>query len=119
MSFTLHDLNPLVRGDDWSIKLVLTQDGSVLDITGYTYYLTLKSDIDDTDVNAAIQVTASSTGSNATNGILYITADSADTATLEEKTYHYDIQQIDDAGLIQTLLIGKVRVIKDVTRATT
>jgi hypothetical protein len=41
-----------------------------------------------------------------------------ETAVLAAITYHYDIQQIDTSGKVQTLQIGKVKVTKDVTLAT-
>lgn len=117
MSFTSKDLNPLVRGDDWTIKLSVQQNGSVVDITGYTYYFTLKSDIDAADPGD-LQVTASSTGADAAAGIVYINVADTQTNSLEPRTYNYDVQQIDDSGNVQTLLIGKVKVVKDVTRTT-
>lgn len=117
MSYTKKDLAPLVRGDDWTLKLVLTSEGAVLDITGYTFWFTLKANIDDADPGD-LQVTATSVSPDAENGILYITAPKAQTAALAPLSYNYDIQQVDGSGNVQTLLIGKVRVEKDVTRST-
>jgi hypothetical protein len=117
MSFTSKDLNPLVRGDDWTIKLSVQQNGSVVDITGYTYYFTLKADIDAVDPGD-LQVTASSVGADAAAGIVYINVSDTQTNSLEARNYNYDVQQIDDSGNIQTLLLGKVKVVKDVTRTT-
>ena len=76
MSYTARDLSNLVRGDDWTIKLVVNSSGSALNITGYTYWFTLKSNVDDVDPG--------------------------------------DLQ---GAGNVQTLLIGKVKVVKDITRS--
>ena len=122
MSFTARDLDPLVRGDDWTIKLVLKNGSNALDITGYTYKMTLKANIDDADPGA-LQLSAtpsvSDSPTEASQGILYITATDTQTDSLEAKTYNYDVQQKDDTGKIQTLLIGKVKVVKDVTRSTT
>lgn len=121
MSYTSRDLSPLVRGDDWTIKLVLTSDGSALNITGNTYWLTLKENIDDADPGA-LQVTAtpdiSTSPTEASQGIIYIKASRTDTNTLAAKTYNYDVQQVDSSGNVQTLLIGKVKVVKDITRST-
>ena len=122
MSFTARDLDPLVRGDDWTIKLVLKNGSNALDITGYTYKMTLKANIDDADPGA-LQLSATpsvaDSPTEASQGILYITATDTQTDSLEAKTYNYDVQQKDDEGKIQTLLIGKVKVVKDVTRSTT
>ena len=121
MSYTQRDLSPLVRGDDWTIKLTLTSDGSALNITGNTYWLTLKENIDDADPGA-LQVTAtpdvSTSPTEASQGIIYIKASRTDTNTLTAKTYNYDVQQVDSSGNVQTLLIGKVKVVKDITRST-
>ena len=121
MSYTSRDLSPLVRGDDWTIKLVLTSDGSALNITGNTYWLTLKENIDDADPGA-LQVTAtpdvSTSPTEASQGIIYIKASRTVTNTLTAKTYNYDVQQVDSSGNVQTLLIGKVKVVKDITRST-
>lgn len=120
MSYTQRDLSPLVRGDDWTLKLVLTSDNSVLDITGYTFWFTLKANVDDADPGA-LQVTATpdTTGnpSEASQGILYIRASRTLTDTLQTQNYNYDVQQVDDEGNVQTLLIGKVKVVKDITRS--
>ena len=122
MSFTARDLDPLVRGDDWTIKLVLKSGNSPLDITGYTYKMKLKANIDDADPGA-LQLSATpsvaDSPTEASQGILYITATDTQTDSLEAKTYNYDVQQKDGTGKIQTLLIGKVKVVKDVTRSTT
>lgn len=121
MSYTQRDLSPLVRGDDWTLKLVLTSDSSVLNITGYTFWFTLKESVDDTDPGA-LQVTStpdvSTSPTEASQGIIYIKASKSLTNSLAAKTYNYDVQQVDSSGNIQTLLIGKVKVVKDITRST-
>ena len=120
MSYTQRDLSPLVRGDDWTLKLVLTSDSSVLNITGYTFWFTLKESVDDADPGA-LQVTAtpdvSTSPTEASQGIIYIKASKSLTNSLAAKTYNYDVQQVDSSGNIQTLLIGKVKVVKDITRS--
>lgn len=120
MSFTQRDLSPLVRGDDWTLKLVLTAEGTVLDITGYSFWFTLKESIDDADPGA-VQVTASpdisTSPTQASQGVLYITVPKASTDSLAPKTYNYDVQQVDGSGNVQTLLIGKVKVVRDITRS--
>jgi len=120
MSYTQRDLSPLVRGDDWTLKLVLTSDSSALNITGYTFWFTLKESVDDADPGA-LQVTStpdvSTSPTEASQGIIYIKASKSLTNSLAAKTYNYDVQQVDSSGNIQTLLIGKVKVVKDITRS--
>ena len=115
MSFTQKDLDPLVRGDDWNIRLTITSGGSPVDISGFTYYMTLKSNVSNPDPGD-LQVIATPTGTDAQNGILYITASRTDTSTLSPANYNYDIQQEDLSNNVRTLLIGKVKVVADITR---
>lgn len=118
MAFTSKDLDPLVRGDDWSLKLNIKSSNSAVNITGYTYYWTLKENVDDSDSAAALQVTASPTGSAAQAGEVVLTASAASTTQITPQTYNYDVQQINDSGVVQTLLLGKIKVVKDITRST-
>lgn len=117
MTYTAKDLSPLVRGDDWSIKLTITENNSPVNITGYTYWFTLKSNIDSSDPGE-LQVSIVASGANATNGIVYITVPHAST-NITAQTYNYDVQQEDTSSpkTIKTILIGKVKVVKDVTRS--
>jgi hypothetical protein len=117
MAYIQKDLSPLVRGDDWSFKLTVTANGSPVNITGYLYWFTLKDNIDESDPGD-VQVTANPTiNGNPTQGIVYINVSKTLTNSLTPKTYYYDVQQVDAAGKVQTLLIGKVKVVKDVTRS--
>jgi len=120
MSYSQRNLSNLVRGDDWAIKLVVSSSGSVLDITGYTYWFTLKNNVDDADPGALqISVTPDISGnpSEASQGIVYLNVDKSLTDSIEAATYNYDVQQVDPLGTVQTLLIGKVKVVKDITRS--
>ena len=117
MAYTQKDLSPLVRGDDWSFKLTVTANGSPVNITGYSYWFTLKDNIDESDPGD-VQVTANpSVTGNPSQGIVYINVSKSLTNSLVPKTYNYDVQQVDAAGKVQTLLIGKVKVVRDITRS--
>lgn len=118
MSYTAKDLNPLVRGDDWSIKLNITENNSPVNITGYTYWLTLKSDIDSSDPGQ-LQISTVATSPNSNSGIVYINVPHTST-NITAQTYNYDVQQVDTSSptIIKTILLGKVKVVKDVTRST-
>lgn len=116
MSYTAKDLSPLVRGDDWALKLVITSNNVPVDITGYTFWMTLKSDSDMNDPGDLQVTTAALTPEDAAAGIVYIVAAKTITDSLTPANYYYDIQQVDSLGNVQTLMIGRVRVIKDITR---
>jgi len=117
MAYNYKDLSTQVRGDDWTIRCTVTSEGNVVDVTGYTYTWTLKANIDDADPGN-LQVIVVASGVDATNGIVYLNADAINTNTLTPGTYNYDVQQVDTSGTVQTLIIGKVKVVPDVTRST-
>ena len=106
-------LPPFVRGDTWIQKVTITGE----DITGWTFWLTLKLDPTATDVNADAQVSVVASGADAAAGIVYITFTAGDTEDLLPTTYNYDIQYLDLAGAVQTLTYGTVTVIQDITRS--
>jgi hypothetical protein len=116
MSYTAKDLSPLVRGDDWSIKLTITENSAPVVITGYTYWLTLKTDIDSSDPGQ-LQISTVATSPNSASGIVYLNVPHAST-NITPQTYNYDVQQVDTSSptIIKTILLGKVKVVKDVTR---
>ena len=120
MAFKSLDLSPFARGDTWTTKFTLTDSSNTpLDITGFTYWLTLKINQDDADPGVA-QQSVLATGTDATNGIVYITFQPSVTYTLTPRRYYYDLQQVDPTSgspaQITTLLIGKVKVATDITR---
>jgi hypothetical protein len=111
------DLNTFVRGDTWTNKFAFTdENNAAIDITDNVYYLTLKADPEVTDLNADAQATVTATGADALAGIVYVVFSSAQTAALSPGKYFYDLQQVDD-GQVSTLLLGKVKVLRDITLA--
>jgi hypothetical protein len=120
MSFTSYDLKPFARGDTWTTKFTVTDaNDNPIDITGLTYWLTLKTNTDNADPGAA-QVSSIATSPDSNSGIVYMTMQPSTTGTLTPGTYKYDFQQVDNQSpaVVSTLLIGKVRVAADVTRTT-
>lgn len=116
MSFIKKDLQPFARGDDWTLKFTFAnENGTPIDITGYSYWLTLKLDPDLADPGNA-QIRGTSGSPDAANGILYLTIPKAQTSNLVPGTYNYDLQQQDVSNNVRTVLLGKVKVVKDITR---
>jgi hypothetical protein len=99
------------RGED----VVLTDSikdagGAAVNITGWSLQFTLKKAYGD----AAAVLTKSTAGggitiTNGPGGVLQVTIASADTASLEVRTYVYDIQRI-DAGSRAVLSIGNATI---------
>ncbi len=111
------DLSTQVRGDTWSFSFTI-QDytGAAENITSYEYWFTLKSNPDDTDANAVLQEgPIIISAQNGVIGKVYIEIPASQTFYIAPKTYYYDLQEVTPAGVVSTLLLGKIKVIKDVT----
>jgi len=118
MAYKQLNLKPFARGDDWTIKYTMTDEsGTPIDITGNTYWVTLKANRTDSDPGAA-QVSVVASGTNATNGIVIVAISSTVTATITPGTYFYDLQEVDTLGNVYTLLLGRVKVERDITIST-
>ena len=103
------------RGDDCTINLAFKDaDGVAQDITGWTTFITIKSSIDDADVDAVFQedVTVHDTPAD---GLTHFTIPDTDTDDLAGD-YVYDIQYKDSSGLVKTVMKGTFTFTKDVTR---
>jgi len=93
------------------------ENDNPIDINGYTYWMTLKTNANDPDPGIA-QVNQVASGTDATNGIVTLAFEASVTDNITPGTYNYDLQEVDDLGNVYTLLIGKVKVVKDITRST-
>jgi len=103
------------RGDS-SAKGFVIQDsnGVAIDITGFSFKLTVNSEKDPTDqVNE--QFSISGTITDATNGKVAFAPTVTDT-DITPGIYFYDIEQIDSGGLISTLLVAKALIVQDLTK---
>jgi hypothetical protein len=121
MSYIQKDLPNQVRGDTWVFKFYIqTSAGAPEDITGYDYWFTLKTNADDTDANAVVQVGPAVMGVvDAVAGLVTITVTPNITEDVIPGSYFYDLQEVNDSNKVSTLLIGKLKVVKDVTLTST
>ena len=102
-------------GDDFTYTVSLTSNGSPVDLTGYTFYFTVKKNLDDTDLEAVFKKTITSI-SNPTTGVVTITIDRADTLNQTPGEYFYDIKYKDASNNVRTVLEGKFTLTKSVTQ---
>lgn len=103
-------------GDDETIVLTREkQDGTKHDITGWTFWLTVKDHPNDPDSDAVLQKQVTS-HSDPTNGETRIDLTASDTSGLSG-AYRYDIQEETDGGTTNTVLYGTFYVRQDVTEA--
>jgi len=120
MAYTQKNLSSFARGDTWTLKFTIKDsDGDAVDISGNSYWMTLKSSASVEDSSADAQIGPIGAGSpEAASGIIYMNFSATLTESLSPGTYNYDLQEVDSSGNITTLLIGKVQVVRDITRTT-
>lgn len=113
-------------GDDYNIKLrILDNNSNVVDITGYKFWLTLKSSFEETDNLAVLQfntIAGYNNNDDPTQGICYLAVPAALTKPIAAGSYYYDIQQ--EVGTNVTTVLppvadykDKIIVVPEVTRA--
>jgi len=111
---TYKDLN-FNEGDDFPYIVTITDsDGVAVDLTGYTFYMTIKKKKSDPDAIAIFKKTVTSIP-QAAEGIVTITVDRADTLNIQPGIYPYDIKYKDSTGDIRTVIYGNFTIIQGVT----
>lgn len=89
--------------DDVSIVITMTDSNdAAIDITGYVFYFTLKTNVDDA---VALLSKTVSVHTNPTGGITTITLDADDTDTFLGD-YYYDIRYKDTSDKVHTVCTG-------------
>jgi hypothetical protein len=124
MAKYIHDFRV---GDDYSLKLTCNDStGTAIDITGYKFWLTLKTSFDDLDVDAVLQfmtTVGDNVDDDAENGIAHIYVPNVLTKDIPTGKYYYEIQQSTPSGTIMTVIPpvvdykDKVFVAPELTRA--
>jgi hypothetical protein len=106
------------RGDDQTITFTVSKaDGSVQDITSWSFKFTVKESVDDAIADAKFQKATGGSGIALTtplSGILDVTIAANDTVALAGN-YVYDLQGTDGSGNIRTVALARFRVRKNVT----
>ena len=103
------------RGDTFPFTITFTDSsGSAIDITGFTYLLTVDPDPDPSDAtNNLFQNTPVVT--DGPNGVITVTLTPAQ-ADQTPDLYFFDLQQTDTGGFVRTVLKGEWEVVQDVTK---
>ncbi len=103
------------RGDSDSKGFVVQDStGAAVDITGFSFKLTVNSEKDPTTVSNQ-QFTVVGAITDALSGKVAFSPSIVDT-DIAPGTYFYDIEQTDGSGKISTLIIGKCIIIQDITK---
>ena len=103
-------INNFYRGDTENIKIVVSRNGTPIDITGASIVFMMKKSITDLDPQAVITKSAELTNPNAGEAVIILS--STDTA-IEAGRYYYDIQLTDIAENVSTLMCTTVEVKRD------
>lgn len=101
------------RGDTYADVINITSGGAPLDVTGYTFLLTVdpeKAPVDNT--NNVYQLTG--TILDAANGKVEFAPDATQANQLG--SFFYDVQMTDGAGRKRTILAGKYKYVQDITK---
>lgn len=103
------------RGDTYADEIAVTSTITDLpiDITGYSFKLTLDPDKNPIDASGNVYVL---TGSiiDAANGIVGFSPSAVEADQLG--TFFYDIEMTDGAGKIRTIEKGKYKYLQDITK---
>lgn len=107
----------VTSGDDEAFVITRKDaDGNLKDITGWTFWMTVKKTSAVPDSEAAVQKKVTS-HTDPTNGETEITLTAADTADLSG-SYQYDMQYKTSGGDVKTFMIGTIHVDDDITEDT-
>jgi hypothetical protein len=119
MSTAQTDLSDIIRGDTFTLSLLMLDKLTQvpIDVSGRQVTLTLKTSTGLSDADASAQGTETlPNDANSQNGVIVVSLSADATKLLQGSTrYVYDVE-LRDGSSVLTLMLGRVRVIADVTR---
>lgn len=115
----MHSINQnnitIIKGDSIILELEITKDYDIVDLTGYTAFLTVKSTVADPDSEAIFSKPIyNHPNQDLENGIIHFKLLPSDTSVLQNKKYFYDISVTSPAGDKFTLRRGDLYVLSDI-----
>ena len=104
------------RGDSFPIKFALTDSaGTAIDIASFTFKLVADPDVQPTDSsNNVLDLTGAIVGAS-TNGEFEFTP-TPEQMDITPDAYHYEVQMIDAASKIRTIVAGKLNIEQDIVK---
>ena len=102
----------LEQGATFNRQLTVKDDGSVMNLTGYSVASKMRSTHDSSTVVGTFTCTIS----NASGGIITMSMPASTTAAIEEAIYVYDIEITSPSSVVTRLMQGTVTVNPEVTR---
>ena len=100
------------QGATFTRQLTVKEDGSAMDLTGYSVASKFRSTHDSSTVVGTFTCSIS----NASGGIITMAMTASTTADIEEGIYVYDLEITSSSGTVTRLLQGEVTVNPEVTR---
>ena len=100
------------QGTTFSRVLTLQENGSAMNLTGYSVASQMRSTHD----SSSIVATFSGSVTNASSGQLTLSSTNSQTSAIEEAIYVYDVEITSGAGAVTRILEGNVTVTPEVTR---
>ena len=100
------------QGTTCSRVLTLQENGSAMNLTGYSVASQMRSTHD----SSSIVATFSGSVTNASSGQLTLSLTNSQTSAIEEAIYVYDVEITSGAGAVTRILEGNVTVTPEVTR---
>ena len=102
----------LEQGATFNRQLTVKDDGSAMNLTGYSVASKMRSTHDSSTVVGTFTCTIS----NATGGIITMSMTNSTTGAIEEGIYVYDLEMTSGSGVVTRLMQGTVTVNPEVTR---
>ena len=100
------------QGATFSRQLTVKEDGSAMDLTGYSVASKFRSTHDSSTVVGIFTCTITS----ASGGVISMAMTASTTADIEEGIYKYDLEITSGSGTVTRLLEGDITVNPEVTR---
>jgi len=100
------------QGTTFSRVLTLQENGSAMNLTGYSVASQMRSTHD----SSSIVATFSGSVTNASSGQITLSLTNSQTSAIEEAIYVYDVEITSGAGAVTRILEGTITVTPEVTR---
>lgn len=101
------------QGTDFSYQLDLSNDdGTPLDVTGYTFKSSVRKSYYSSGVTANLTVTILS----AANGNVQLSMNSSTTANIKAGRYLYDVKMVDSANVTSRVIEGIITIYPQITK---
>ena len=100
------------QGTTFSRILTLQENGSAMNLSGYSVASQMRSTHDSSTVVATFTANVS----NASNGQITLTMSNSTTSGIEEGMYVYDVEITSGGGVVTRIMQGQVTTTPEVTR---